>query len=140
MSTLKFNVFTDNFDITPNFIEYARKASGIFDCSETLQIGDLVRASTTQQDLVEVITSNVYQGLVLGVVIRKPTSTKCEVLILGKAEAVATDFVFGDVVWVGTDGSLTTTKPATGHLQKMGIALTTTDMILIPAMEKVVQT
>jgi hypothetical protein len=135
--SFKFNPFTGLLDYTNDTSLFAEKVSDVFVCLGTVQIGDLVRPSTATSNTVETIPTNSYPGLALGVVISKPTTTSCEVLISGKLSDL-TGLDFGKVMFIGVDGKLTTTPPLTGHSQKMGIAMTSSTAFLLPSSEKVV--
>jgi hypothetical protein len=142
--SFKFNPITGMFDMTrgvdssSNTIEFAEKVAAEFDCDAGVAVGDLVVPSNTVSDTVEKITVNSYDGLVIGIVIRKISSTRCEVLASGKISGL-TGIDFGKPLFVGTNGKLTTAKPVTGHLQAMGMSLTTTTGFLLPSMMKVIQ-
>lgn len=143
----KWNPFTGNFDQVidneaSNTTEFAQKVAEEFDCLATAQVGDIVVPSTTTPNLVEELDSNVYDNLAFGIVIEKLTLTTCKVLISGKLAGASyglSGLTFGKPLFIGTDGSLTTTVPATGHLQKMGIAVKADTIFLLPTMEKVVR-
>ncbi len=142
---LKWNPFTGTFDIVtgnaPTTTDVAEKIADIFGCPVTASVGDVVVPSTTIQDQVDPITSNVFANLGFGVIIEKLTLTTCKVLISGKLEGAAngvSGLTFGKVVFIGTNGLLTTTKPNTGHLQKMGMAIKSDAVFLLPSLEKVV--
>jgi len=122
-------------------IDTATKIADIFTCDVSVAVGDLVRASTTTDETVETVTTNVYSDIVIGMVISKPTATSCEVLFSGKVEDNGlSGLTFGKVIWVGTSGEVTTTKPATGHIQKLGVAIKSNKIFLLPSTEKVIQT
>jgi hypothetical protein len=134
----KLNPFTGLLDLVPSTVQFAKKISEVFNCDSGTQIGDVVRPSEIITDTVVSLTSNVYTNLAFGVVIAKPTATTCEVLISGKLEGFS-GLTFGKVLYIDTDGTLTTDVPATGHLQKMGMALKSDTIFLLPSMEKVVR-
>lgn len=143
MKNYNFNHFTGNLDITsvPTSIEVAEKIAAVFSCAETVQVGDLVRADNTTSDTVVTVDSNVYNDIVFGMVINKTTTTSCEVLVSGKVEgSPLSGLSFGKVIWVGTSGEVTTTKPASGHIQKLGIAIKADAIFLLPSTEKVILT
>lgn len=136
-----FNPFTGILDPTESAssVEFAEKIVDIFACASNVQIGDLVRASNLFADTVETVTSNVYSDIVIGFVISKPTATSCEVLFSGKVEDNGiTGLTFGKVIWVGLSGQITTTRPTTGHLQKLGVAIKENKIFLLPSLEKVI--
>ena len=121
-------------------IDTATKIADIFTCDVSVAVGDLVRASTTTDETVETVTTNVYSDIVIGMVISKPTATSCEVLFSGKVEDNGlSGLTFGKVIWVGTSGEVTTTKPTTGHIQKLGVAIKSNKIFLLPSTEKVIQ-
>ena len=119
-------------------VEFAEKVSDIFNCDASTAIGDVVRPSETLEDTVVTLTSNVFPNTAIGVVIEKPSATTCEGLISGKLENLS-GLTFGRAVFIDTDGTLTTTPPATGHQQKMGLAIKSDTMFLLPSLEKVIQ-
>lgn len=136
----KYNPLTGVFELysPTRRVEYAEKVSATFSCDEATVIGDLVVPSTTTEDTVLTIKSNVYSGLVIGVVINKPTPDTCEVLATGKLGDIS-GVEFGKPMFVGTNGKLTTTCPTTGHKQIMGMTLTSSSAFLLPSTEKVVR-
>ena len=134
-----FNPFSGVLEPTesPAAVEFAEKIADIFTCDPSVAVGDLVRPSETVEDEVVAVSSNVYPNIVFGVVINKPTSTSCEVLISGKLDGYS-GLAFGKVIWAGTSGEVTTTKPTTGHQQKLGIAIKSDTIFLFPSTEKVI--
>lgn len=135
----KLNPFTGILDLVPSRVQFASKVSDIFDCEISTQVGDVVRPSDIITNKVISLTDNVYSNLAFGVVLNKPTSTTCEVMISGKLEVGVSGLAFGKVCYIDTDGTITTSVPATGHLQKVGLAIKSDIMFLIPSMEKVVR-
>jgi hypothetical protein len=127
---------------TQTTVETAEKIAEIFDCDATAAVGDVVAPSTTTANKVDHLTSNSYNGLAFGVIIEKLTITTCKVLISGKLAGPTyglSGLTFGKPLFVDTDGSLTTTVPPTGHLQKMGMAIKDDTIFLLPSLEKVVR-
>jgi hypothetical protein len=106
-------------------------------CTIADAVGDPVIVSAP--DTVTSFATNVYADLCVGIIFEKPTDTTCVVVIGGIVRAITTGLVANKAVFVSTTGALTTTKPATGHLQIMGTALTTTDMVVNVAQNKVIQ-
>jgi hypothetical protein len=123
-------------DSTTTTVEKAEKIVAILDTDASTAIGDLVRPDTVVSDKVVTVTSNIYPNIVIGYVISKPTSTTAEVLISGKVTGLS-GLTFGKVVFVGTSGEVTTTVPATDR-QKLGIAIGSDTIFLLPSTEKVV--
>lgn len=109
------------------------------DCSVAEQVGDPVVFSETIDKKVERITSNIYNNLVVGIINEKPTPTTCIVIVSGILDNVTTGLSRGKAIFVSTTGGLTTTKPATGHLQIIGMALSATGLNVNIGTEKVIQ-
>ena len=107
-------------------------------CSASEVIGDPVVFSLTLDKTVERITSNVYTQLVVGIINEKPTVTTCIVIVMGILDGIATGLSRGEAVWVSTSGGLTTTRPVTGHLQGLGIAISPTGIIVNIEQNKVI--
>lgn len=118
-------------------VEFAEKISDIFNCLASVSVGDLAIADPSNDDTILAIGTNVYDDIVFGVVIEKPSSTTCEVLFSGKVNSLS-GLSLGKVVWVGTSGVPTTVKPTTGHQQKLGVAIKSDSMYLSPSLEKVI--
>ena len=143
---IRFNPITGSLDLVSvsgsSTIEFAEKVAEIFSCPVSTAVGTLVTASRDDPDTVLPITTNVYDDLVFGAVIEKPTSTTAKVLITGRLSGSIynlSGLTIGKPIFVGTSGELTTTPPPTGHLQKMGIATKSDTVYLLPTMDKVVR-
>lgn len=138
---LAFNPVSGDFEFQPNK-NAAQKVQETFDCSPATAIGDLVVPSLTSIETVEPINSNYYDNLVFGVVVAKPTATRATVLVSGKLSGGAyqlSGLTFGKCLYISSLGKLTTTPPATGHLQALGIALKSDVVFLLPSMTKVIR-
>lgn len=134
-----WNPLNSEFDAVLSSVEFAQKLADIFICDASAAVGDLVVASQNVSDTVEVVSTNVYNDLIFGVIISKPTSTQAEVLISGRLDGFFTGLTFGKSVFVSETGGLTTTKPATGHVQIIGRAIKSDSIFLLPSNEKVIQ-
>lgn len=122
-------------------IEFAEKISSIFDCDVSAAIGDIVTPSTITENKVDTITTNSYSNLAFGIIVDKPTSTTCEVLVSGKISGVAngiSGLEFGKVAYINASGKISTAVPSTGHRQKMGMAIKSDELFLLPSLEKVI--
>lgn len=141
---VRFNPFTGQLDLVApkqTAIDTAEKIADIFGCLASVSVGDVVVPSTTVSDHVDTLSTNAYDNLAFGVVIEKISLTSCKVLVSGKLTGAAfgiSGLTFGKAVFIGTDGSLTTTVPVTGHRQKMGMAIKSDSIFLLPSLEKVV--
>jgi hypothetical protein len=94
------------------------------DCTAAETIGDPVVFSSSVDELVEKLSDNVYGSkLVAGLVHSKSSDTRCFVITAGVFYPPGASYTRGEVVWVSTSGGTTTTKPVTGHLQTLGLAI-----------------
>lgn len=109
-----------------------------FDCDASVAVGNIVVPSLTVDFKVDALSSNVYNGLVLGVVASKPTVTSCKVRVLGPQDGFS-GLVRGQPVYVSTSGVPTTTFPASGHKQTIGVAVSSSRIIIYVEMSKVVR-
>jgi hypothetical protein len=116
----------------------ADKVSDLFICDSSVAVGDLVVPSESASGEVEALTVNVYSNLCFGIVVAKPTSTTCEVLVSGKVSGLS-GLPVGQPLFVGTDGKLSATKPATGHIQTLGISISSSTAFFLPSLTKIVQ-
>lgn len=140
----KLNPFSGQLDWvgagggSPIPTETASKVADVFACLATVAVGDLVVPSELTAGNVETLSTNVYNNLCLGVVISKPTLTTAEVLVSGRLTGLS-GLPIGRPLFVGTSGALTAIKPATGHLQTMGMSITSSTAFLMPSLTKVIQ-
>jgi hypothetical protein len=126
---------------TQTTVETAEKIADTFDCDATALVGDVVTPSETVENKVESLAGNVYNGLAFGIIIEKLSLTTCKVLISGKLTGATYNLAgltYGKALFVGTDGTITTTTPTTGHRQKMGMAIKSDTIFLLPSLEKVI--
>lgn len=144
-----FNPLSGTLDVvasassqTQTEVDAALKVAEYFDCIEPANVGDLVVPSETAQETVEPIASNVYPNLVFGVIIEKLNTGRCRVLISGKLSGSAfqlSGLTTGKALYVGLNGKLTTLPPATGHIQRCGVALKSDTIFLNISLDKVVR-
>lgn len=106
-------------------------------CTALDLVGDPVIVSAPGE--VTSFASNIYPDLCVGIIKEKSDSTTCIVVIAGILKSITTGLVANKAVFVSPTGGLTTTKPAAGHLQIMGTALSSTDMVVNVSSEKVIQ-
>jgi len=108
------------------------------ECNIEASIGDPVVFSQTDDNAVESLTSNVYDNrLVVGIISNKTSPIQCTVVTMGIMDNITTGLTRGLPLWVDTDGSLTTTKPASGHLQVLGNSISSTSISVNLEMRKV---
>lgn len=107
------------------------------DCAAGDVVGDPVIVSAP--DTVSSFPTNIYPDLCVGIIKEKLTTTRCVVVIGGILKNITTGLTANKAVFVSDTGGLTTTPPTTGHLQIMGTALSSTDMVVNVSQEKVIQ-
>ena len=108
------------------------------ECNIEASIGDPVVFSQSDDNTVESLTSNVYDNrLVVGIISAKAEPTQCTVVTMGILENITTGLTRGLPLWVALDGSLTTTKPSSGHLQVLGNSISSTSISVNLEMRKV---
>ncbi len=122
--------------------EFALKVAENFNVVEPASVGDLVVASATLPETVEPVSNNLFDNTVFGVIIEKLGVGSAKVLISGKLSGSLYQLAglqTGKTVFVSESGKMTTTPPATGHLQVMGVALKSDTMFLNISLSKVVR-
>jgi len=136
----RFNPLSGQLEIdrASSSVEFAEKISSEFLCDISSVVGDVVVPSTTVSNKVDSLSSNVYSNLAFGVIIDKITPTTCEVLISGKLTEGISGLDFGKVVYINPAGVITTSVPTVGHQQKMGMAIKSNELFLLPSLEKVI--
>lgn len=97
----------------------------VFDCDPDASVSNLVVADTISDNKVLALGSNVYTNLVFGVIITKPSSITCNVLLAGGYDGFL-GLSRGKAVFVGPLGTPVTVPPPGGSLQTIGIAVSTT--------------
>lgn len=110
-----------------------------FDCEASAALDDVVYQSTLDNSKVLVNTNNTEVQSSIGVIITKPTSTTCEVIVLGIKSGYS-GLSIGNKVFLDTDGTTTSTKPATGYVQTLGIAVAPDTIFFQPNATRVLQT
>lgn len=110
----------------------------LLDCDPFLEVGDIVIAHPSTDNFAFPIYSNVYDNLAIGICVDKPSTSTCKIRVGGVYSGYGS-LVRGKPVFVGVDGIPTTTKPETGHLQIIGVALTATTISINVSPTKVIQ-
>jgi len=136
----KYNPLTGQFDITNN-VDSIPDLDGVgilleYDCDASTVVNSLAIASDTDSNTIEPVTSNVYNGLVIGIVESKTSITSCNVRIMGLFVYSPAGLSIGKPVFISASGEPTTTRPVTGSIQVIGMALTSTIIHLIPSGNK----
>lgn len=137
-----FNPFTGDIDFIADSVsssEFAEKVQEEFDLEGVGSVGDLIVASDITPDTVKAITTNyIYPKAAFGVITSFVTPTRVKVLITGRLSGAAyqlSGLTFGKILFISSTGKLDTTPPVTGPYQKMGIALKSDTIFLLPNLE-----
>ena len=109
-----------------------------FDCEASTQVNDIVYQDSLNANKVLSNINNTRVNASIGVVVRKPTTTTCVVLVLGINDGY-TGLSIGSKIFLATDGTTTTTKPTSGYLQTLGTAVSTTQVFFLPNNQRVLQ-
>jgi hypothetical protein len=102
-----------------------------FSCLASVDVGDLVYQDSSVDERVNTAVDNTTVAQIIGVVYSKSQPTIANVLVLGVAEGFS-GLSRGDRVFLSTSGTPTTTKPASGYLHNLGVAISATDFLIIP--------
>jgi hypothetical protein len=124
-----FNPITTRFEIKEDITIGSVDVTIERDCDSSITVGDFVLESLTIPNKVEKCIDNTSIAPCIGVVVSKPSPTKCVVKQYG-LQAGFTGLVQGRHVFLNIDGTPTSTSPTTGYLQILGVA-TSSNQILI---------
>ena len=102
-----------------------------FACDISTTSGDLVYPDSVTDEKVISATDNTEIKQVIGIVYNKPQTNSCNVLVLGTFDGFS-GLTKGDRIFLSTSGSLTTTKPTTGYMHNLGVAISATEVLFIP--------
>lgn len=113
-------------------ITEAKTVGEILSCSSSASVGDLVRASKTTGDKVDVAINNSLKEPVIGIIISKPTTTTAGILFFGQLEITET-LTQGTTVFLSATGTLTSTAPiGAGYLQVLGVVINENKILFNP--------
>lgn len=117
------NPFTGKLDAykTIDVIDKAKSIVETRNCLASANVGDLVVESDVIFDMVDTVTDNTDLRPVFAMIISKPSSTTCEILILGQVTGFS-GLNKGYKVFLSETGGLTSTPPTTGYMQSLGVA------------------
>jgi len=105
-------------------------------CDSGLAVGDLVMESESISNGVDKVTSNSDKRSVIGYCIGKPTTTTAEILLAGEIDGLS-GLIKGEKVYLGTDGTFTTTKPTKGYVHILGQAIEVSKIDFDPGNTKI---
>ncbi len=108
-----------------------QRVTEVFNCPATVSVGHFVyiTALNTVDKLVDNSSATIPNGM-FGLAYAKPTSTTVEVLFLGKSTSAYVGLTIGAPVFISTTGTPTHTPPATGMVQHIGFATSTTEVFV----------
>ena len=102
-----------------------------FNCDVSASVGDLVYQDPSNDEKVIVLTDNTTVYQCIGIILTKSAATTANVLVLGLYEGYA-GLSRGNPIFLSTSGTITTTKPASGYLHRLGVAVSSTKVLMIP--------
>ena len=109
-----------------------------FDCDASAAVGDLVYQDTTVDQSVIVASNNTTTEPIIGIVFDKSDSTRCRVLFIGVMVGYS-GLTRGGKIFLSTLGGVTTTKPATGYMHILGVAVSATEILFLPNNVRILQ-
>lgn len=109
-------------------------------CDVSASIGDLVRASSTIVDGVDVAVDNNEKRPIIGLILNKPTTTTAEILFMGMNSGFS-GLTQGATLFLSSSGIITDTAPVgPGYIQVLGTALGPNKIFLSPQLRVVKRT
>lgn len=125
---VRFNALHACFELVP---EEQRTIQVIKSCANTVNVGDIVYESLSDDNTVETNVDNTIVAPSIGVVVSKPNSTTAIVQTYGEYSG-ATGLQRGEKVFLSTSGDFTASPPATDYVQTLGFALSSTSLFINP--------
>lgn len=107
-----------------------------FSCEASAAPLDFVHIDPANERSVIVNTDNLSLYQTIGIIKNKPEATEANVLILGVI-AGFTGLTTGGRIMLGLSGQVTQTPPSSGYLQHLGVAVSSTEILVIPSNERV---
>lgn len=107
-------------------------------CDPSVVVGSLVYQSTSVDNLAIPATDNLGVPQVIGICTNKVNATTAKILLLGIVTGLS-GFSVGARIFLSSTGTLTTTRPTTGYLHNLGVALSSTEALFIPNNIRVLQ-
>jgi hypothetical protein len=124
-----FNPLTAKFEVKEQVVANSNDVVVVRNCDASVAIGDFVSESLTVANKVETLTNNTSIAPCIGVVEAKPTATTCVVKQIGLQPGFG-GLIQGKHIFLSTAGTATNTPPATGYLQILGVATSTTEILI----------
>ena len=107
--------------------------SQIMDCAASVVVNDWVYQSLTTNNRAIKATNNSPNAPVIGIVIDKPTTTTCEVLLNGTYNLA----VDRGKMFLGTGGVASNVGPGSGYLQTLGVSFGNGKVYINPNLNRV---
>ena len=114
-------------------VNIAETVAPLFDCDASAAVGDLVYQDTTTDKKVLVFSNNTNTQQWIGVIKEKPSSTTCNVLLIGLQDGYS-GLTRGGAVFISPLGVPTTVRPTTSgqYLHRIGVATSATEVLFLP--------
>ena len=109
----------------------ARKIIIRFQCDTSANVGDFVYQDPSNDTKVLVNSDNNQTSPTIGVIDSKPDTQIAEVLVLG-VKAGFSGLSRGGKVFLSSSGTATNTKPVNGYVHILGVATSSSEMLVIP--------
>jgi hypothetical protein len=109
-----------------------------FSCDASTAVGNPVYQSSIDDQTVIPVTTNSSVSQVIGVCIEKINATTARILILGIASGY-TGLTKGGRIFLSTTGTLSNTRPLTGYIHNLGVAISATEILFVPNNIRVLQ-
>ena len=135
---LKFNAITGQLDLISDEVTQASRVVLTFDCLASVSVKDVVYQDSVTDTFVNESVNNTETQPSIGTVISKPTTTTCNVLILGLEDGYS-GLTIGAKVFLGASGGTASSFPASGYIQTLGIAVSATQIYFQPNTTRVLQ-
>lgn len=134
-----FNVFTGQFDYVEKQLEVNNYIKEIRTCDVFASVGDLVMESDSVANKVDVAINNTDIRPVIGIIISKPTTTTCQIMLVGRVSGLS-GLTKGRKVFLSESGELTSTLVNTGYIQCLGVAKEADEIDFNPQLQRVLRT
>jgi len=134
-----FNVFTGQFDYVEKQLEVNNYIQEIRTCDVSATVGDLVMESDSVANQVDVAVNNTDIRPVIGVIVDKPTTTTCQIMMVGRVSGLS-GLTKGRKVFLSETGTITSTLVTTGYIQCLGVAKEADEINFNPQLQRVLRT
>jgi hypothetical protein len=132
-----FNPFSNEFDAVQVKDNISAQSVVVTrNCLISTTVGDLVMESDIITNGVDSTSDNTDIRPVIGIVLEKPTTTTCKVLLVGTVQGF-TGLTKARKVFLHTDGTIVSSLATTGYLQCLGTARDTDTVDFNPQLNRV---